>query len=201
MKKHFLHIGRTGGSVVKDELKDTDVKLHNHGAAMHRVDGEVIFFYRDPITRFASGFYSRKREGEPRYSYPHNKVEKRAFRKYDTPNDLALELAEFNEDALEAMRGIAHVNTHLSHWLKSIDYLEENRERVFFCGRQEHLNEDFQKLCAKLGIERELSDDPVDKHENPEKNYDFDPKARQALRDWYREDYKFVDYLDNNFWE
>ena len=67
---HILHIRKTGGSAVKESLGPytmTDkfrIKLHGHSFTLKDVPkGEkVVFFLRDPFTRFVSGFYSRKRK-------------------------------------------------------------------------------------------------------------------------------------------
>jgi len=75
---HFLHIGKTGGSAIKYALTQYSVSgryaiyLHSHNFRLRDVPiGESVFFFlRDPISRFKSGFYSRQRQGQPRYFVP-----------------------------------------------------------------------------------------------------------------------------------
>lgn len=71
---HFLHIGKTAGTHLKAMLErineaQQDIEFVGHGHKVHLKDlppGEDYFFaIRDPIARFVSGFYSRKREGGP----------------------------------------------------------------------------------------------------------------------------------------
>ena len=79
MAVNFLHVGKTGGTAVKWALRraglpDTPygpVRVHRHTFRMRDVPPEdhVIFFVRDPIARFMSGFYSRLNKGQPRYHY------------------------------------------------------------------------------------------------------------------------------------
>jgi len=131
---HILHIGKTGGSVVKEALKPYllagkfKIELHDHSFRLKDVpEGEkVVFFLRDPIKRFISGFYSRKRKGQPRYNFPWSPGEEGAFRHFKTPNALASALSSKNkrlkERAVMAMKNITHVNTSYCDWFDSETY-------------------------------------------------------------------------------
>ena len=75
---HFLHIGKTGGTAAKSALRghensgDYEIILHEHDFQLKDVPlGEkVVFFVRDPISRFVSGFYGRQRQDLPRHDAP-----------------------------------------------------------------------------------------------------------------------------------
>ena len=75
---HFLHIGKTGGTAVKYALKRNLVNkeymiyLHGHEFKLRDVQkgAKAFFFLRDPVDRFVSGFYSRRRQGQPRIFSP-----------------------------------------------------------------------------------------------------------------------------------
>ena len=116
---HFLHIGKTGGTAMKEALTphaksgDWLIKLHGHNVTLENVPaGEgVIFFLRDPLTRYVSGFYSRQRQGHPRYFYPWSSDEKTAFERFATPNQLALALSDENVETRAAAQK-AHGGTH-----------------------------------------------------------------------------------------
>jgi len=92
---HFLHIGKTGGTAVKHALKPVAapgyLMLHGHDVRLHDVapDEQVFFFLRDPLSRFVSAFYSRQREGRPRYVVPWTPDEEAAFGRFRTANELA----------------------------------------------------------------------------------------------------------------
>ena len=68
---HFLHISKTGGTALKSVLKEHCltqkyyILFHGHQKKLEDIKQEtqVIFFLRDPVARFVSGFYSRKRKG------------------------------------------------------------------------------------------------------------------------------------------
>ena len=73
------------------KTKDYLIIPHGHSATFHDVpNGDlVVFFVRDPVSRFVSGFYSRQRQGLPAHNSPWNVGEKVAFDKFATANDLA----------------------------------------------------------------------------------------------------------------
>lgn len=203
---HFLHIGKTGGSALKYVLQDFvdtrhySLQLHRHGVSLKDVpQGQgVIFFLRDPISRFISGFYSRQRKGQPRYYSEWNPYEKKVFEHFSTPNDIALALANRQAPdhalAIMAMRTVQHFVPYRK-WYVNPAYFMSRLEDLFFIGFQETLATDFEQLKQRLGLPAELTlpSDAIQAHRNPsdlDKKID-DPGAR-ALKAWYAEDYKFV---------
>lgn len=134
-RAHFLHIGKTGGTAVKFALGNAsdgayEIVLHGHGTTLEQVPpGDRFFFVlRDPVERFVSGFYSRQRQGRPRYRSPWSPAEERAFQHFDTPEALAIALSSSDGDArdhaLAAMRSIEHVRDAYSVWFKNDRYFE-----------------------------------------------------------------------------
>ncbi len=114
---HFLHIGKTGGTSLNSLISSIDnynsnFKYHDHSFTLKNVPKNdlAIFFLRNPIDRFISAFYSRLREGKPKYDVPWNEKEKKAFQRFKTPNELALALSSTNSslylDALDAMSNL-----------------------------------------------------------------------------------------------
>ncbi len=59
-------------------LRKNDIKPANYVYILRNItEGEgIIFFLRDPTSRFVSGFYSRQRQGQPRYYSPWSSDEK-----------------------------------------------------------------------------------------------------------------------------
>ena len=92
-KIHFLHLGKTGGTALKEALKENapDVVKHPHKTKLCDIPtGDKVFFLiREPCSRFVSGFYSRQRSGRPRRDVPWSKGERIAFDAYPTANSLA----------------------------------------------------------------------------------------------------------------
>ena len=206
-KVHFLHIGKTGGSAVKDALRDFpergryEIILHNHHTRMGdipRGDG-VVFFLREPVSRFVSGFYSRQRQGQPRIFIPWSDEEKLAFERFSAPNDLAVaisssDVAERNS-AQEAMRSIGHVKTSYWDWFQNEAYLRSRLADLFFIGFQERLDEDFEIVKSKLGLPEDLKlpHDEVRAHRNPTGlDKKLSDEAIRNLNEWYKRDLEFI---------
>lgn len=200
---HFLHVGKTGGTAIKSALSDYlvlsrySLLLHSHETSVKDVpeNSKFMFFLRDPISRFVSGFYSRKRKGQPRYFSDWRPGEKEAFELFQTPNDLANALAggALQDAALKAMHSITHLRKY-KHWYVTLDYFESRLADVFYIGFQETMDSDFSKIKVLLDLpdSLQLPNDDVGAHRNPQ-NLDksLTPKAVAALTDWYAEDYVF----------
>lgn len=204
---HFLHIGKTGGSSIKYALgggrtystKDYLIILHKHWFKMDGVlPGEKLFFFvRDPITRFVSGFYSRKRKGMPKTYDEWSESEKRAFNKFTNANSLAESIS--TREGVKAMNSIAHVRDSYWDWFKSKEYFLSRVDDILFVGSQENLNQDFEKLKKVLGLPAslELPQDKVNMHKNPDPDTDkrLSLQANRNLREWYSRDYDFLQLL------
>jgi len=205
---HFLHIGKTGGTAIKEVLAGISttrryrIILHPHNITLHDIpkgDG-VVFFVRDPISRFVSGFYSRKKKGQSRYDAPWSPGEEAAFRQFSTPNELAKALSskdkQLRESALRAMKTMRHVNSFYKDWFETREYLSSRSSDIFFVGYQEQLDKDFEILKQLLGLPSDrakLPKDPIKAHRNPP-NLDMrlGSEALENLREWYADDYRFM---------
>ncbi len=204
---HFLHIGKTGGTAVKAALEAATVPgkrflLSGHHVTLGDVArGEKCFFFvRDPVSRFVSGFYSRQRQGRPRYNYPWSAGEAQAFGTFETPNALALALSSPDEErraaAVRAMRSIQHVRDSYWKWLGSEDELRSRRADIMFAGSQEHLGRDVAILSDRIGVAIALPADEVGSHRTPGSLLTgLEPQAVANLREWYCDDYRCVALL------
>ena len=201
-KVHLLHIGKTGGSAIKwalRELPETQhfsIILHGHGVSLNKIPpgDAVVFFLRDPISRFISGFYSRKRMGRPRYYSEWTKKEKTVFDRFDSPGALAVALANKEPLALEAMTCVRHLRRY-DKWYFSTEYFQSRIDDIFFVGFQESLDIDFTALKVKLGLPDHITlpSDDVNAHKNPcDLDRKIDEAGLSALRDWYATDYRFI---------
>ena len=202
-KLHFLHVSKTGGSAVKAALSKagrTDLRLHSH--KVHLADiprGEgVIFFVRDPIARFVSGFYSRQRQGLPRYDVPWKRRERIAYGRFQTPDALAAALSSPDRDeqqaAYAAMGAIMHAKWSYDKWFGSGDAFAERLDDIVFIGLQEELDADFERLKRRIGLPYDirLPTDDVAAHRNPGAlDRSLSPVARENLQAWYAGDVAF----------
>ena len=202
---HLLHIGKTGGTAIKYALKTCleppsfHINFHKHHTRLTDIpEGEKVFFFlRDPMTRFVSGFYSRLRQGRPRYYFPLLPDEQRAFNHFKTPKSLAVALNDRNNErraqAESAMHAIGHVNTSFWDWLCSETYIMSRVRDLFFIGFQETLATDFEHLRGILNLSHEVSlpTDALVAHRNPEGlDKSLCALSRANLKDWYASDYR-----------
>ena len=205
---HFLHIGKTGGSAIGHAIRQTcagnhyRMRFHSHGVNLRDIlEGEkFVFILRDPVTRFVSGFYSRQRQGKPRYNIPWSPGEQKAFEAFSTPNQLAHALSskKWNKrrKARQAMKRIQHVKNSYWKWFESEQYFNSRQADIFFIAFQEQLAEDFEILKEILGCpaSASLPDDDIKAHRNPG-NLDrtLSEKSMANLHAWYKNDYRFID--------
>lgn len=211
---HFLHIGKTAGTAIKDalgnqrmyETKSHLVILEQHPFRFSHVpdDHKTYFVVRDPISRFVSGFYSRYREGQPRLYNPWKPAEKEAFERFPKPNLLAEALSNDDQEekaaAEKGMNSIGHVSTSYWNWFHNEQYLIENLKMIAIVLKQEELTQDFDYLKEKFNIKNaSLTKDPVKAHKNSN-TFDkkLSDKAIQNLKKWYEDDYRFLNLLYNH---
>src|SRR3569833_371466 len=126
---HLIHIGKTGGTALRQALLPYvdagayTLFLHGHSMTLALLEpGEKTFFFqRDPISKFASAFCYRQREGRPHYHTPWRPYEAEAFAHFDNANDLANSLSAPDPvrraRAEYAMRNIHHVRDSVFRWL------------------------------------------------------------------------------------
>jgi len=126
--------------------------------------------------------------------------EQQAFGTFATPDELARGLGSECEStrcsARKAMRSIQHVNTFLSGWTGSQEYLYSRKEDIAFIGFQKTLDADFERLKQLFDLPKtvRLPQDTAKKHKTPgsEERRLSQPAERQ-LHDWYKRDYAILD--------
>ncbi len=160
----------------------------------------MIFFLRNPVTRFVSGFYSRQRQGQPRIHSPWSADEKIAFERFKTPNELAIALSGEDrtrrEQAEAAMRSIQHVRDSYWSWFGTRDYFLSRLGDIFFIGFQESLSDDVKTLSLKLELPDciELPNDNVNSHRNPDSvDRNLQDTAMENIKRWYAIDFDFLE--------
>jgi hypothetical protein len=205
---HFLHQRKTGGTALKHALAKQRVsethiiEFHQHDVTLKMIPrgDKVFFFVRNPITRFISGFNSRKREGYPANHRPWREKEKFVFAHFDTPNQLALSLsatdAVVRSNAEKAMNSIDHIK--YSYWdcFHDEEYFKSRFEDILFIGFQEQFYDDV-KILEKLlgqGAEITLPEDPSKMNRAPIKmESQLDEQAYKNLQLWYAQDLYFIE--------
>jgi hypothetical protein len=218
MAVQLIHVSKAGGSVLRYAIREArrtnggklesqwgPIWGHNHLFRISDLEpGDMaVFALRDPITRFVSGFYSRLREGAPRYHIRHTPAERRAFEWFPTPQALADSLAEKrgkdHRRATIAMDSIGHVKRRMTFWTGKPDYLRGNLDRILYIARQETLSEDWEKLKELLDMPREVmlsGDDTIAHRTAYVGDRTINEKGTRALRKWYAEDYELLAIAD-----
>jgi hypothetical protein len=164
---------------------------------------EAYFFsIRNPVTRFRSAFYSRKRMGQPRYYSKWSPHEAVAFSHFEHANALAEALfddGEAGRRAFAAIKSIRHTAQNQSDWIYAFgNFLEVHPP--FAIIRQERFGEDIIAFQQKLGIAAPelLQKDPLESHMN---DYGDAPelsgRAVDNLSRWYAQDFAFYRMCDD----
>jgi hypothetical protein len=185
-KYGLLHIGKTGGTAANAVLKANNklgvgekVELFGHGFGLQDVADEnlcerVMFFIREPVSRYISAFNSRLRRGFPRHGNEWSRKEEIAFSHFKTPNQLAEALGSPDEEtrghAEDAMVGIKHVKRAYQHYLGSVELLEQEKNRIYFIAATESFAPDFALMRKLLGVapDLELPTDDYGAHKTPD---------------------------------
>jgi hypothetical protein len=218
----FLHVGKAAGNSIKfafdkaGNSPDSPLPAPADGGAndprrrqirawghKYKLDyfapgADYVVNLRDPVSRYHSGFYSRKRMGRPKKDVPHSFFEGIAFRLFPHANELAEALSDRSFlrrcKAVFAMTTITHVGDPLSSWF-SLARVQSHPP--FAVLQMERLGPCMQALARKLGQpDFELPADKVDSHAN---NYSDTPPlsaaARENLVQWYATDYRIYRHL------
>lgn len=205
---YFLHIGKTAGTQIGQLIEQINARQSEvsitsmpHKVSLRNlpVGSHYFFSIRDPMARFRSGFYDRKRMGQPRYFSPWLPDEREAFNDFPHANDLAEALFRSDEigtKAFVAMGSVQHVASHQVDWFVGEPHFLETRPPVHIV-RQEFFEQDLAKLMRKLGLPFDLASLSVVRDANTGHSYHYDgvPElsrlARENLKLWYARDFEF----------
>lgn len=209
----FLHIGKTGGSAIRDaiyklqgEKAKSPIEIYGHRNTLaeilaDRPDRRVFFVIRDPVSRFVSGFNSRFRKGKwgtndwsPR--------EAKIFTTFSTPNEMAESLTSEDEAlraiATKGMGGSVHFKFGLRHCLGSVEFLEQSAERLAFIGHLPTLTQDFEVLKRLIGVPADIELPPENQpmfHKTPSsQERKLSNLGEQNIRDHYKDEYPIYEW-------
>lgn len=205
---HFLHLGKCAGTQIKslaDQINrlegTTRIVTHSHFVSLADLPADAAYFFsiRDPLARFVSGFYSRKRKGQPRIYSPWSVYDAFAFEHFEHANDLAEALFDDSPDghrATAAMKSIIHASMNQVDWFSMTGAFPYVRPPVWIL-RQDRFDDDLRHFLRRAGLEHlhdrlDVARDPIRRHAN---DYSEIPplsaKASENLRSWYVQDLAF----------
>lgn len=208
----FVHIGKTGGSAIKEAIKKDleltgkrKVAVLGHRAKLPEIvekglKHDLCFTVREPVSRFISGFNSRLRGGrDGMHSWKPRELP--VFERFSSPNELAEALSSADEAtrtaAKAAMKSISHLKRDLTHHFGSVDLLEGIRDRIVFIGHLPSLDEDFKMFRTIVGLspDAELPKDEVGAHRAPDTLVKkLSPLGEENVRKHYRKDYPIYEW-------
>ncbi len=211
---HFLHIGKCAGSQVAQISKQINkipdgrkIIKHRHDVFLRNINRNADYFFsiRHPISRFTSGFYSRKREGAPRLQVPWTMDDAFAFTHFEHANDLAealFEKTDLGHRAWAAIKSIRHTAQNQSDWFYCRGGFLYTRPPIWIL-RQESFDADlavfFERANLDLGGHKvKITSDPKAAHANDYSNIPpLSEKAREKLSLWYAQDIAFYDLCED----
>lgn len=207
---YFLHIGKAAGSQVKQMMAQVNrqggsvhMKAQSHDVTLADLPEPSDYFFsiRDPISRFRSGFYSRKRRGRPLNDIAWTPHEETAFANFEHAADLAEALFAPGEQGMKAaaaMKSIRHTAQDQIDWFALAGDIFTVRPPIWVL-RQEHLEADLNILIERLGLDftPEPRRDAKGAHAN---DYSGIPELTETgianLKRWYAQDFAFYEAVE-----
>lgn len=218
-KVALLHIGKTAGSELSRRLwlyrtdhllfltHDFAQEVFKHRRCRLGRNRQFVFFVRNPVRRFVSGWIERYRMGRPTYYEAHSSLEAHSFARFPTPDTLGCALSSTDRAVARSAENAMNAHRHvqgLSRYLGNTSNVAACRDRVLFVGRAEHLDQDYPRLLDILRVQNVLAGRPA--LQNSEGRFHATPHeltplmhlgtcALNNLRSWFRDDYHTIKYL------
>jgi hypothetical protein len=96
--------------------------------------------------------------------------------------------------AADVMRSIEHVRTSYWDWFANPTAVHRREHDILWIGFTETLADQLPDLAARLGMPALALPSGTEANQSPERGAaSLPPAARDALADWYRRDYEFLD--------
>ena len=202
----YLHIGKNAGNQIQHiarQLRKYGINIHrqqHHTKLFDLPTGSKYFFsIRRPVERFFSGFYSRKRKGQPLGFHEWAEHEKIAFETFEHANELAESLFDngaIGRQARQAIKSIGHINTQQNDWFAGSAFLSARPPVTII--RVEHFETDMQRLLKLIGVYEDIkslvTNDSTLAHKNTDvKIPPLSELAHANLEKWYIQDYYFYE--------
>lgn len=211
---HFLHIGKCAGSQVAQIARQVNrvsggrkIIKHRHDVFLRNINKDANYFFsiRHPVSRFTSGFYSRKRKGAPRLLNEWSTDDTFAFETFEHANDLAeclFEKTDRGHKAWAAMKSIRHTAQNQLGWFYCRGSFLYTRPPIWIL-RQEHFDDDLAKFFSRVDLglgdhKVKITSNPKAAHANDYTNVPpLSDKAREKLALWYAQDIAFYDMCED----
>jgi hypothetical protein len=188
-----------------DKINASSVKFriayHGHSARIKDIPPNDPYFFsiRNPIDRFYSAFYMRKRKEQPRLYREWKESEREAYALFPEATELAEHIfsdSPLARHAFVAMQSIGHLSFQ-HRWFELRELMRTRPPLAIL--RQARLAEDCQSLLVKLGVEAPigLPEDSTQAHRNDYSGaLPLSEKAIANLEKWYAVDIEYYKILN-----
>ncbi|MDP2293309.1 MAG: sulfotransferase family 2 domain-containing protein [Actinomycetota bacterium] len=199
----FFHLGKTGGGSVRQFLRPIRTRWagvgHDgtlDGIATRWPGTPIVFFVRDPVTRFVSGFNNFRRGvvHKPLGKVP-SQIELIAYTVFPTANHLAEALTSDDErmrsTAEWAMGSLGFLANHLTHNLDSPATVDRHLAQIALIGLFEEFADSVEAMRSALHLpdSLRLPEDESRAHRGlSHVPSGLSPAGRAAVAHWYRDD-------------
>ncbi|MGR3617060.1 MAG: hypothetical protein ACU0BB_13590 [Paracoccaceae bacterium] len=202
---HFLHISKTGGTALfhalrpVSETQERYIFLHEHWVRLRDIPTgqKVVFFTRDPISRFVSSYDFLKRNlgGRGDRIWPDQEINltKSVFSQWPEARYLAESLASKEPRASQTMMTLRQIRYGCEAWLGSAAYLGKRKDDILFIGQQEQFEQDCAELFALLGHSNLRLPTGKAANRTPTPPQTLTMAGRAAISDWYCLSYQILD--------
>lgn len=206
----LIHVGKTGGTSLRLLIKDLRsdgfkfplTKMRHKETVNQALDEnpglQLGFIYRDPTSRFVSGFNSRLRNGRPTHNSLWTPAEAAAFSWFADANSLAEAL--YAEDprlqsaAHFAMGSIRHLARGYAFYFQSPTYFQSLQEQIYCLCELSDLNTRAAEFFAPFGVPKEAVLSRVrQSHRAPSTPPPLSPLALENLRRFWDVEYQLYD--------
>ncbi len=205
----LLHPGKTGGTYLKSIIRynktlwTRPIKLLSHRETMASTlkdfgaDRQIAFSFRNPVDRFVSAFYSRLRQGRPKYNRMWSPAEAVSFLYFESANELAEALNSENERtksaAYYAFNSIMHIKTNYRFHFESLARLKDEAPNIVACMDVANFDTGLPAFMDQIGISDFTMPDAIDRHANPEEANALSDAALANLKSFWALEFEFYD--------
>tara|TARA_B100001939_G_C16945327_1_gene620059 strand:+ start:4165 stop:4854 length:690 start_codon:yes stop_codon:yes gene_type:complete len=186
----LIHIGKCGGSSVRKDLENAGISFYyvHVNTVKYDPSKKYIFLLRNPIDRFVSAFYWRKKN-VIEFSKPINEYEKKMFNKYKDVNSLALDIYD---DHGNIQLDLKKESNYIHHIVQDIDFhIGSLLEKI-------HKN-DIHSVITTENIVEDIKNSfniDIKSHEKSNKNqYSLSDTAYSNLKKYLSKDYECIKKL------
>lgn len=211
---HFLHVRKTGGSALKNTIRQNfggripGFYFYKHQVSLRHIPkgNKVCLVVRKPESRFISGFYDRKRFGNPAYHIEWSALEKKVFDLFESPSELIeaiqSEDQERREVAEQALMEMRHVKSRLSDWLTSKDYVKERAADLLVVGFQDSLDQFINQLKSEKALPQNfelIKDSSLSNKSQNSISKELTVEARLIFNRLFKEQNDIFDFLEKRY--